>query len=499
MVSKVFLLTTSSENENEIREIIQGSYEIYSINKSDLMVELYEKEPIMIMVDLDSFEENAIQTIQYSSSIENLSVIYFYKNVKNVIDIVKNCIVLKFNDLSLMLLPMLKQASIFNERYRGVSESYEAINLLNSEVKMSLNKYLNSRTITNELIDLLYAQNLFLKNIPKDVCIIVPLGEEYEAKVLQLENNNSYKEKYSLKVAGDDFFKFDVYGENGFSKNYDISELSDINFKKNQLPSKLRQVITPINNFAGFSIDEMTLIAFNYQNYVNSYDVDIIRALTINIDLINKIKFKMNELEEAFEYTTNALARAAEANDDVTGKHVKRVNYFSKAISEEMGLDDEFIKKIFTSAQMHDVGKIYVDRNVLDKPSALTKEEFEQMKLHTIYGEKIIGDSKYLKMSAEIAKNHHEKFDGSGYPCGKKGEDIPLSARIVALADVYDALRSSRPYKESFSHEKAYDIITKGDKRVMPYHFDPNVLEAFKKINKQFEAIYEKLKDDMTK
>ncbi len=499
MVSKVFLLTTSSENENEIRKIMQGSYEIYCINKSDLMVELYEKEPIMLIVDLDSFEENAIQTIQYISSIENLSVIYFYKNFENIIEAVKNCIVLKFTDLPLMLVPMLKQASIFNERYRGISESYEAINLLNSEVKMSLNKYLNSKTITHELIDLLYAKNLFLKNIPQIVCIIIPSKEEYKAKVLQLEQNNSYKEKYDLNIGKDDFFKFDVYGENGFSKNYDISELSDINFKKNQLPSKLRQVITPINNFAGFSIDEMTLIAFNYQSYVNNYDVDIIRALTINVDLINKIKYKMNELEEAFDYTTNALARAAEASDDVTGKHVKRVNYFSFAIAEEMGLDNEFIKKIFVSAQMHDVGKIYVDRSILKKPSALTKEEFEQMKLHTIYGEKIIGDSKYLKMSAEIAKNHHEKFDGSGYPCGKSGEDIPLSARIVALADVYDALRSIRPYKKSFTHEEAYNIITKGDKRVMPYHFDPKVLEAFKKINKQFEAIYEQLKDDMTK
>ncbi|MDP4090441.1 MAG: HD domain-containing protein, partial [Bacillota bacterium] len=255
-------------------------------------------------------------------------------------------------------------------------------------------------------------------------------------------------------------------------------------------PEDMLKVAGKIRNFAGFSIDNTVVLGMNYNHQVSSYDISVVKAIAIYFDLINTIKDKVMEIEKSFEYTTNALARAAEANDDSTGSHIKRVNTFSKMLAEEMGLDREFIKTIFNAAQMHDVGKIYVDKSILTKPGRLTLEEFENMKKHTLYGELIIGDSENLKMSAEIARCHHEKFDGSGYPDGRRGEDIPLSARIVALADVYDALRSKRPYKAGFSHEEAHEIITKGDGRVMPVHFDPLVLEAFKNIHLRLAEIY---------
>lgn len=233
----------------------------------------------------------------------------------------------------------------------------------------------------------------------------------------------------------------------------------------------------------------------NFKYNVTNYDIDIMKALTINFDLIDTINHQVSELEASFEYTTDALARAAEANDDITGHHIKRVNYFAKRLAIELNMDSEFISKIENAAQMHDVGKIYVDKAILTKPGKLTNDEFEHMKKHTIYGEMIIGNSKNLKMAVEIARNHHEKYDGTGYPDGKKCEEIPFSARIVFLADIYDALRSVRPYKVGFSHEEAYEIITKGDGRVNPEHFDPLVLEAFKKIHSDFSKIYEELRD----
>ena len=158
-------------------------------------------------------------------------------------------------------------------------------------------------------------------------------------------------------------------------------------------------------------------------------------------------------------------------------------------------MDNEFISKIESAAQMHDVGKIYVDKAILSKPGKLTEEEFEHIKMHTVYGEKIIGSSKRLKMAVEVSRSHHEKYDGTGYPDGKKGQEIPIAARIVFLADIYDALRSDRPYKKGFSHEKAYEIITVGDGRVMPENFDPEVLNAFKKIHLGFNKIYEELSE----
>lgn len=250
-----------------------------------------------------------------------------------------------------------------------------------------------------------------------------------------------------------------------------------------------------VKNFASFAVGNLIILGINYKNIVTSYDITIIKALTINIDLIETIRHQVKDLENAFEYTTNALARATDANDDLTGKHIKRVNSFAKKIAQELGLTENFTEEIYNAAQMHDVGKIYVDKAILSKPGKLTYEEFEEMKKHTIYGEKIIGDSKYLKMSAEIARSHHERYDGSGYPDGKVGEDIPLSARIVCLADIYDALRSARPYKRAFSHEEAYKIIVEGDGRVMPYHIDPRVLEVFKKTQKEFDRIYCELED----
>jgi HD-GYP domain-containing protein (c-di-GMP phosphodiesterase class II) len=304
-----------------------------------------------------------------------------------------------------------------------------------------------------------------------------------------------YKEKICFQLQNNDVFKFDVFVNNGFSKNFNVNELSDISFNKGIFPESIMNYTSVINNFAGYAIGDFIFIGMNYQNNVTSYDINILKALTISFDLTDTIRHQVNEIEEAFVYTTDALARAAEVNDDITGHHIKRVNFLASSLAKELNMSEEFISKIENAAQMHDVGKIFIDKAILTKPGKLTEEEFEHIKNHTVYGEKIIGKSEYLKMSSEIARSHHEKYDGSGYPDGIKGEEIPISARIVFLADIYDALRSNRPYKPGFSHQVSYDIITKGDGRVNPEHFDPNILHAFQRIHLEFEKIYNDLKD----
>lgn len=137
---------------------------------------------------------------------------------------------------------------------------------------------------------------------------------------------------------------------------------------------------------------------------------------------------------------------------------------------------------------------MHIHPDILRKPGKLTAEEFEQMKKHTVLGAEIIGKHPRLKMASSIALHHHEKWDGSGYPYGLKEESIPLEARIVTIADIYDALRSQRPYKPAFEHEKAFRIITEGDGRSMPQHFDPQVLQTFKTVASKIEEIYEKNK-----
>ncbi len=174
---------------------------------------------------------------------------------------------------------------------------------------------------------------------------------------------------------------------------------------------------------------------------LNELDARVLKGLTIFAQSLKLISNQVSETEDAFIYTIEALARAAEASDEDTGRHIARVNEYSKCLADELGLDAQFVRKIHYSAQMHDVGKIYLHPSLLGKPGSLTVEESAQMTQHTIHGAKILGDAPRLEMARQIALAHHEKYDGSGYPFGLKGEAIPLAARIVSVADVYDALR----------------------------------------------------------
>lgn len=191
------------------------------------------------------------------------------------------------------------------------------------------------------------------------------------------------------------------------------------------------------------------------------------------------------------------LLEASKLKDDDTGNHIKRVGAYAKRMSEELYLlgnhpevDFDFIENIHFLAPMHDVGKIGTPDEILTKRGPLNEAEWKIMKEHTINGALIL--SNYPDpMAMEIARAHHEKWNGSGYLFGLAGEDIPLSARITAIADVYDALRMKRSYKEAFSHQKAIDIIT-GDSGT---HFDPTLVKVFLSISDAFESIYSALAD----
>lgn len=199
------------------------------------------------------------------------------------------------------------------------------------------------------------------------------------------------------------------------------------------------------------------------------------------------------EAMNLLHYLVFALARAAEVNDEDTGNHILRVGEYCALIAEELGLDNTFVEQIRFQATLHDVGKLYVDCSILKKHGPLTPEEWEIMRLHTTHGARIIGEHPMLRMAHDIAICHHERWDGSGYPAGLKGEQIPLSARIMNIADQYDALRNARVYKPAFDHRKSCAIITTGDGRTLPAHFDPEVLAAFSRIADRFDEVYERL------
>lgn len=172
------------------------------------------------------------------------------------------------------------------------------------------------------------------------------------------------------------------------------------------------------------------------------------------------------------------LAKAGEFRDLETGNHVIRMAKYSRLIAEALGLNKERCDLIEAAAPMHDIGKVGISDLILLKPGKLTAEEFEVMKQHANIGYEILKDSpsKFLALGAEIALGHHEKFDGSGYPSGLKGEEIPIEARIVAVADVFDALTSERPYKKAWSNDDAINFISEQSGK----HFCPQCVRAFK-------------------
>jgi len=214
--------------------------------------------------------------------------------------------------------------------------------------------------------------------------------------------------------------------------------------------------------------------------------------------LESEVKERTRQLLSSYRETIATMTRAASYKDEETGAHVARISFYTVDLAQALGLDAEFCDTIHFASPMHDVGKIAIPDAILGKPGGFEPHEWEIMKTHAGLGEKLLRgtDSPYLVMGAEIAGAHHERWDGGGYPVGLKGETIPFSARIMNICDQYDALRSKRPYKEAFSHERTIEIITAGDGRTMPSHFDPAVLEAFKGCVGRFRDIFEAHRDE---
>jgi putative two-component system response regulator len=208
--------------------------------------------------------------------------------------------------------------------------------------------------------------------------------------------------------------------------------------------------------------------------------------------LEHRIKFRTEQLEASYQETMLMLVRAVEQRDPRFGGHVARIRDYCKVLAAAMGQDYEFQQKIYHASPMYDVGKIGIPDAILLKEAPMNEQEWAIMKTHTTQGAKLLseGKSEYLRMGADIAHYHHENWDGSGYPNGLAGADIPLPARIMALCDTYDALRCARPYKAATSHGQAVEIIAHGDGKTRPEHFDPAALRAFMDKAAVFEAIY---------
>jgi putative two-component system response regulator len=267
----------------------------------------------------------------------------------------------------------------------------------------------------------------------------------------------------------------------------------------------------------GYTIEAIQKRAFDFiqkpfkpEQVINSVARALRHCRTIDIEkkykamLENAVKVRTEELSKVLADLDklNAeiilrLATVAEFRDNESAAHFSRISLYVNKIAEAMDFDAVFIETITLASKLHDIGKIAIPDNILLKPEALTQEEWLTMKSHTITGHKILSESKYkvLQVAASIALNHHERWDGTGYPRGMKGTDIPIEGRIVIICDQYDAIRSRRHYKKGIGHSEALKILTEGDDRTEPNHFDPVVLNAFTKISSVFDEIFESYQD----
>jgi len=268
------------------------------------------------------------------------------------------------------------------------------------------------------------------------------------------------------------------------------------------------------------SIRESDFSSYIYIILVSSHteQEDVIAGLSAGADDFMTKPFDLDELRlriraaerilglETRDLAIFTLAKSVEARDALSGNHLERVRHYTRALGEHLAqqpafraqIDAEYLRLLYMTSPLHDIGKVAIEDAVLLKPGRLTDDEFEVMKTHTIKGAETLEaalaqnpDAAFLRMARDIAVTHHERYDGTGYPAGLKGKEIPLCGRIMALADVYDALTSKRVYKDAFSHQQARNLILTG----RGTQFDPDIVDAFVAAESQFLAVREQFAD----
>lgn len=305
----------------------------------------------------------------------------------------------------------------------------------------------------------------------------------------------------ALKEHAIDLILLDVMmpGMNGFELTRRVREIPSLRQLPIMLVTALREkddhlkgVEAGCDDFISKPVDKIELLVRvrallkvkAYHDLINDYQKQ----------LESEIAMRTQELHQALADTKAAsleiiqrLSTASECKDEATGNHISRMSHYAAAVARCMGLSNSSVEMILSAAPMHDLGKIGIPDRILLKPAKLSPLEWEIMKKHTLIGADILKDSgiELLRVGEVIARTHHEKWDGSGYPAGLRGVEIPLYGRIVAIADVFDAMTSIRPYKAAFSVETAVDAIRAGRGN----HFDPDVVDAFLEILDEIRTI----------
>jgi putative two-component system response regulator len=269
--------------------------------------------------------------------------------------------------------------------------------------------------------------------------------------------------------------------------------------------SKIRGLAVGASDFLAKPVDEAEL-ALRVKNLLRVVEFEVflqqhneqldaqVRERTHQLEAaLEALRRSREELKTSYLDTIFRLTTVAEYKDGFTSGHIKRVGLYCRHLARELGWDEEQQESIYYASPMHDIGKVVIPTEILQKTAPLTDEEFAIVRGHTTAGARILqgSTSAFLQLAEIIALTHHERYDGGGYPRGLRGEELPLAGLIMSVADQYEALRSERPYKPALTHRQVVDIITRGDGRTEPSHFHPQVLAAFADSTQAFAAIFE--------
>jgi putative two-component system response regulator len=258
----------------------------------------------------------------------------------------------------------------------------------------------------------------------------------------------------------------------------------------NDRETRIKALEAGASDFLGKPIDATELVVrVNNLLKVKRYQ-DFLEEHSKILEL--QVQERTKQLRESLLDTVQRLTLASEYRDVDTYVHVKRISHYTAVVTDALGISGKEADIMFYGCPMHDIGKVGIPDSILLKPGLLSQDEFEIMKTHTTIGARILrgSNSPYLKSAEKFALYHHERWDGSGYPQGLAGEDIPIEGRILNIIDQYDALRSRRPYKPPFDHETAVNVLTRGEMRTKPSHFDPGILQIFKDRSDDFREIF---------
>jgi len=270
---------------------------------------------------------------------------------------------------------------------------------------------------------------------------------------------------------------------------------------KAPLPPSLRKLLRvpqdlEAGNFLGVARGPNVILAAGYPQDIPPFEVPLLKALLRHWSVFERIRREARKTEEAFFATMEALALTSEFYDPHTAKHIRRVAAFAEEMARALGHEERYVRWLGKCSQMHDIGKITIPLEIVNKAGLLSEDEMATMRRHTTNGAHILGKAAHLEMARNIARCHHENYDGSGYPEGLRGEEIPIEARIVKIVDIYDALRIERSYKPAHDHETALKILREGDDRTSPGHVDPTLLQAFLDRHEDMDRLYTKITEN---